>query len=180
MEILMPMMLDQLRGQLSAIEPNETTYAGLSSSEIPLLQQLLKDPEPWMPARAIFALSRIADDSAVRVIRNAIADPRPEVRVAIAASAANLAAKDSNIILSKLLDDQDVGVRKFAVQSISAKNNPSIHAKRQIIETQDPVSSMRVHARLKRRELEGKPAIRPPIPPTKGKPFTRSGPRIKK
>ena len=117
----MPMTLDQLRRQLSAIEPNETTYAGLSSSEIPLLQQLLKDPEPWMPARAIFALSRIANDSAVGMIRKAIADPRPEVRVAIAASAANLAAKDSNVILSKILEDQDVGVRKFAVQSISAR-----------------------------------------------------------
>lgn len=172
----MPITLDQLRRQLSAIEPNETTYAGLGSPEIPLLQQLLKDPEPWMSARAIFALSRIADDSAVGVIRKAIADPRPEVRVAIAASAVNLAAKDSNIILSELLDDKDVGVRKFAVQAISAENDASIHAKLQIIGAQDPVSLMRDHARLKRRELENKPSI----PPMKVNPFTRPDPRIKR
>lgn len=93
----MPITLDQLRRQLSAIEPNEGTYAGVGSTEIPLLQQLAKDPEPWMSARAICALSRIDDSNAVEVIREAMHDVRPEVRVAIAASATNLAAKLSLI-----------------------------------------------------------------------------------
>ena len=172
----MPITLDQLRRQLSTIEPNEGTYSGVGSTEIPLLQQLVQDPEPWMAARAICALSRIADDSAVEVIRKAIHDVRPEVRVAIAASATNLAAKDSNTLLAEILEDQDAGVRKFAVQSISAENNPSIHAKLQMIETQDPVSLMRDHARLKRRELENKPSI----PPMKGNPFKQVAPRTKK
>ncbi len=155
----MPITLDLLRRQLSAIEPNATTYTGIGLSEIPLLEQLLKDPEPWMASRAIFALSKIADDSAVAVIRKAIHDVRPEVRVAIAASTLNLATKDSNTILAELLDDKDFGVRKFAIQSISADNDPSIHAKLQTMEAQDPVSLMRDHARLKRREIEGKPLI---------------------
>ena len=173
----MAFTIDLLRKQLSAIEPNEATYAEIGPSEITLLQQLLKDPEPWMSARAIFALSRIGDETAVATIRKAIADPRPEVRVAIAASAANLTAKDSDIVLAEVLDDKDIGVRKFAVQSISVKNDPRILAKLQSIEAQDPVSLMRDHARLKRRELENKPT---PIPPVKVNPFMKLDPRIKK
>lgn len=172
----MPITLDQLRRQLSAIEPNEGTYAGVGSTEIPLLQQLAKDPEPWMSARAICALSRIDDSNAVEVIREAMHDVRPEVRVAIAASATNLAAKDSNAILSEILEDKDVGVRKFGIQSISHENDPSIHAKLQLMETQDPVSLIQDHARMKRRELENKPAI----PPMKGNPFKKVDPRTKK
>lgn len=172
----MPITLDEVRRQLSAIEPDESIYTGLGSSEIPLLQQLLSDPEPWMSARAIFALSRIVDNNAVEVIRNAISDPRPEVRVAIAASAVNLAVTDSNVILAKVLEDQDIGVRKFAVASISTENDPSIHTRLQTIESQDPSSLIREHARLKRRELENRPST----PPSKINPLMRPKPGKKK
>lgn len=172
----MPTTIDQLRRQLSTIEPNEAMYAGIGASEIPLLKQLLNDPEPWMSARAIFALSRIADESAVEIIRKSIHDVRPEVRVAIAASATNLAVNDSNTILAEILDDKDVGVRKFAVQSVSSKNDLSIHAKLKMMEAQDPVSLMRDHARLRRRELENKKTI----PPVRVNPFEKVDPRIKK
>lgn len=172
----MPMTIDQLRRQLSTIEPNEAMYAGIGSSEISLLKQLLRDPEPWMSARAIFALSRIADDSAVEIIRKSIHDVRPEIRVAIAASATNLAANASNTILAEILDDKDVGVRKFAIQSVSTENDPSIHAKLRMMEAQDPVSIMRDHARHKRRELENKKSI----PPVRGNPFKKIDPRTKK
>jgi len=36
----MAMTLEELRNQLSAIEPDEGIYAGIGSSEIPLLEQL--------------------------------------------------------------------------------------------------------------------------------------------
>jgi HEAT repeat protein len=147
------MTLDQLRRQLSAIEPDDTTFAGIKPSDIPLLEQLLQDNEPWMAARVIFALSRLDDDRAVAAIRKVVADPRPEVRVAVAASAANLHSVQSDRILSALLNDPDVGVRKFAIQSISEKNKAGIRSKLQAIETQDPVSQIREHARQKRREL---------------------------
>ncbi len=153
----MPMTLDQLRRQLSAIEPEDAMYAEIGPTEILLLQQLLTDPEPWMSARAIYALSRIANEGAVAAIQGAITDSRPEVRVAIAASAANLAVSYSNVILAKLLGDKDIGVRKFAVQSITVASDPAIHTKLQSIEAQDPVSQIRDQARLKRKELESKP-----------------------
>ena len=49
----MPMTLDQLKNQLSAIQPDESTYAGIGASEVPLLEQLLRDDEDWLAARAV-------------------------------------------------------------------------------------------------------------------------------
>lgn len=173
----MPITLDQLRRQLSDIEPTEATFSGIGPSEIPLLTQLLKDPEHWMTARAVFALSRIADDGAVAQIRKALAHPRPEVRVAIAESASYLTPKDSDVVLEALLNDKDAGVRKVAIRSISVENSPSIQARLKTIETEDPVFLMRDVARAKRRALENKP---PTVSPMKVNPFERPDPRITK
>jgi hypothetical protein len=74
-------------------------------------------------------------------------------------SSANLPPHESNTILARLLEDRHVGVRKFALQSISAENENSIRAKIQKVEAQDPVSFVRDHARLKRRELENKSSL---------------------
>jgi hypothetical protein len=51
---------------------------------------------------------------------------RPEVRVAVAASAGSLPPKVSDEVLSKLLNDPEIGVRKFAVKSSSARNGVAI------------------------------------------------------
>ena len=89
----MPMTFDQLRNQLSAIESDESTYAGIGASEVPLLEQLLRDDEVWMAARAVFALSRVPDARAVTLLSQAGADPRQAVRVAVAASVTKLRRK---------------------------------------------------------------------------------------
>jgi HEAT repeat protein len=94
----MPMTLEQISNQLSAIEPDDGIYSGIGSSEIPLLEQLLQDKEAWMASRAVFALSRISDAEAVTILSQAAADPRPEVRVAVAASVSNLKPEDANNI----------------------------------------------------------------------------------
>src|SRR4051794_12924690 len=77
--VYMPMSLEQLRNQLSAIEPNDSTYAGIGASEISLLEQLLQDKEAWMASRAVFALSRVPDEKATTILARIVADPRQEV-----------------------------------------------------------------------------------------------------
>ncbi|HSL44510.1 MAG TPA: HEAT repeat domain-containing protein [Anaerolineales bacterium] len=113
----MPKTLEELRTQLSAIEPDDSTYEGIGPEEVPLLEQLLQDEKPWMAARAAVALSRIPAPEAVRVLERAARDARPEVRVTLAASVPNLKLEDAKQILPTLLDDPDLGVRKFAVRS---------------------------------------------------------------
>jgi HEAT repeat protein len=149
----MPMTLEQIKNRLSAIEPDDSIYAGIGPSEIPLLEQLLQDKEVWMACRAVFALSRVSDAKAVTILSQAVADPRQEIRVAVAASVSNLNPKDGNNILLKLLTDTELGVRKFAVEAVSGTHDAAVHAKLSDIETRDPAPSIRDLARNKVREL---------------------------
>jgi HEAT repeat protein len=139
---------------LSAIEPKESTFAGISPSEIPLLEQLLQDTEAWMASRAVFALSRVPDMRAVTILSGAVADPRHEVRVSVAASVSNLRPSDANDILLNLLADTDLGVRKFAVQTVSGTHDAAVHAKLRDIETRDSAPSIRDVAKERLRELK--------------------------
>src|SRR5258707_3402040 len=109
------MTLEELRRQWSAPEPADGTFSGIGPAELPLLEQLMQDPEPWLAARAVVAASRIADPRALALLQRAAHDPREEVRVALAASVTRVAASDANALLLSLLDDADLGVRKFAI-----------------------------------------------------------------
>jgi HEAT repeat protein len=149
----MPKTLEQLRNQLSAIEPNEGMYAEIGPPEIPLLEQLLKGNEAWIASRAVFALSRVADDEAVTILSRVVQDPRAEVRVALAASTSNLKPSDANNILLKLLTDAELGTRKFAVQAVSGAHNAAVHAKLRDLQERDPAPSIRDIARSRVREL---------------------------
>jgi hypothetical protein len=145
--------LEELRSQLSAIEPNEGTYAGIGPSEISLLGLLLQDKERWMASRAVFALSRIPDANATAMLSLAAADPRPEVRVAVAASVSNLKPGDANGILLRLLGDTELGVRKFAILSVSGNHDAAVHTMLRDIQARDPADAIRSIAKDKVREL---------------------------
>ncbi len=149
----MPMALEQLKNQLSAIEANERTFDGIGSSEVPLLAQLLQDEEGWMASRAVFALSRVPDGSASTILRGAVADSRPEVRVALAASAGRLNPEDANNILLTLLTDSVPGVRQFAIQSVAGDHDDAVHAKLRDLGARDPALFIRNDASDKLREL---------------------------
>jgi HEAT repeat protein len=118
--------MEELRQQLSDIEPEERTFAGIGPSEVDLLRRLLDDEEAWLAARAVHALSRIDADDARDAIVSAAGSPRMEVRVSAAASAPLLPPHVSDEVLSRLLGDSHVGVRKFAIKSISGRNSEAI------------------------------------------------------
>jgi HEAT repeat protein len=149
----MTMTLEQIRNQLSAIEADDSMYSGIGPSEIPLLEQLLQDEEAWMASRAAFALSRIPDNRAVEALSHAAADTRKDVRVAVAASVSNLKPQDANSILLKLLNDEELGVRKFAVKSVSEAHDEAVHGKLQEIQARDPSPPIRDIAKSRVREL---------------------------
>lgn len=150
----MPMTLEQLKNQLSAIEPSDSIYNGIGASDIPLLEQLLQDEEVWRASRAVFVLSRISGPQAIAILSQLVTDPRPEIRVALAASLSNMKPKDANSILLKLLADSDLGVRKFAIQSVSGSHDVAVHAKLRDVEARDPAPPIRDMAKDRLRELE--------------------------
>ncbi|MGH2603991.1 MAG: HEAT repeat domain-containing protein [Dehalococcoidia bacterium] len=122
----MTMSMPQLREQLSAIEPDESIYEGIGASEVDLLRELLDDEEPWLAARAAHALSRIDAEPAHDALLSATQSQRSEVRVAVAASAHVLPPRVSDQVLSRLLDDSELGVRKFAIKSVSDRNSDAV------------------------------------------------------
>lgn len=143
------MTLQQLRDQLSAIEPNEETYSGIGESELPLLGDLVKDPEAWMASRAVFAASRVADARAAAILARAASDPRPELRVAAAAAVGNLPPAAGDRLLLQGLNDSDLGVRKFAIQSVTEAHGESVQARVRELESADPAPAIRDAAATK-------------------------------
>lgn len=133
----MPMTLSELRSRLSDIEPTERTYDGIGPAEVPLLRQLLDDEEGWLAARSVYALSRIDTGEAHATVVEAARSPRPEVRVAAAVNAPGLPPDLSDRVLDVLLDDGNVGVRKFAIKAVSDRNGPKLRGKLESIVTSD-------------------------------------------
>jgi HEAT repeat protein len=148
-----PMTLEELRTQLSAAEPDDSTYYGIGPAELPLLEQLMQDPEPWLAARAVVAASRIPDPRALALLQRATRDPRDEVRVALAASVTRVATSDANPLLLSLLDDADLGVRKFAIKSVSDAHDAAVLRKLRELQDRDPVPAIRDGAASRLRQL---------------------------
>lgn len=141
------MTVQELRQKLSVIEPTEEVYAGLSEADIAPLTELLADPEPWLAARAVFALSRIATPKAVAAIARAASDPRETVRVSVAAATAQrkIVLPDKNVIA--LLADRDLGVRKYAALAVKPENSADAHAALRRVADADANPSIRDFAR---------------------------------
>jgi HEAT repeat protein len=148
------MTLEELRSQLSAAEPDDSTYYGIGPAELPLLEQLAQDPEPWLAARAVVAASRIADPRALALLERATHDPREEVRVALAASLTRVATPAANALLLSLLADTDLGVRKFAIKSVSETHDPAVLQKLRELQDRDPVPAIRDGAASRLRQLK--------------------------
>jgi HEAT repeat protein len=147
------MTMEELRRQLSAIEPDDSTFHGIGPSELPLLEQLMQDPEPWRAARAVVAASRIADARVLPLLERASRDPRAEVRVALAANLERMAASDANGLLLALLGDADVGVRKFAIRSVSTGHDAAVLRKVRELLDRDPAPAIREGAASRLRQL---------------------------
>jgi hypothetical protein len=68
---------------------------------------------------------------------------RTEVREAVAASAAKMPPEVSDELLSALLSDADVAVRKLAIKSTSERNNKAIREQIGQITTTDTDDALR-------------------------------------
>ena len=123
------MTRDELRRQLTAIEPTEETYASLGPEDVDLLMELIRDDEDWIAARAVHALARISSDRANELIVGVTGDPRREVRAAAAVAARRMPPAVSDEVVQRLIDDSDAAVRKFAVQSVTSRSGDDVLAR---------------------------------------------------
>lgn len=115
---------DEVKMILSAIEPSEAMYENFTSEDIPNLQKILKEPEPWLASRAVFVLSKLKSEQVNQILFGLVADPRVEIRVSLAYAASQLPSDISQKITGKLMEDPDAGVRKFAYSSVLPNASP--------------------------------------------------------
>lgn len=115
----MSFTIDQVRAQLNVDEPDYNEIAQLGVEAIPFLKQLVLDTDTMLASKAVYLASLIESDQSTTVVAAAMSSPYPTVRVAAASAARNLPADVSIRLFDSLLDDQDVGVRKVALKSIS-------------------------------------------------------------
>lgn len=139
---------------LSAIEPTEDMYAKITHEDLPHLQRLSHDAEPWRAARAVFAASRLQGVGASNLVVAAAADARPELRIAAAASASRLPQVASDQVLSTLLDDHDIGVRKFSIQAIAAGSSDVVKMKLRTLAKSEPDHQIRAIADAHAQKLQ--------------------------
>ena len=77
----------------------------------------------------------------------------PEVRVAVAASAGALPPRVSDQVLSRHLDDPELGVRKFAVKSTSERNSEAVKKRLERIATTEANAAVQQIAEEKAKSL---------------------------
>ncbi len=124
---------EQVRQILSMIEPTEEMYAQLDRDDLPHLQRLMQEPQPWRAARAINAASRLGTTAAQELVRSSAADPRREVRSAVATVAPKLPPALTSEVLEHLIDDSDLSVRKLAVKSVGPQISDTLKGKLRLL-----------------------------------------------
>lgn len=149
----MSMTYEALKAKLSDIEADDSTYEGITAEDIENLAVMSETEEPWLAARAIFAASRIQSEAKMPMLRKALASPMPEVRVALAASSRILPPSLSDEFLAPLLDDSDVGVRKFAIKAVTGENSSRVQNKVKRLAQRETVLPLRMLSREKMEEL---------------------------
>lgn len=140
-----PLSLAQVR---KLIDLDELDYEALAKqlgpAAIPQLQTIVKGSDLMLASKAAYVVSLIPDDRSVKVLAVAAQSPDVRVRVAAASAAKNLQqAEQVTEVMSELLKDADLGVRKVALRSIEVR--PEIAPKDMVMKlaTNDPDSTIR-------------------------------------
>jgi HEAT repeat protein len=119
---------------LNPDEPNYPQAAKLGPDALPHLDTLVKTADPLLASKATYLASLIQGEQSIDVLKAAAQSEHPEVRVAAAAGARNLASAAAGArnlrqdrlsdLLSSLNNDEDAGVRKEATKSLKSIRGP--------------------------------------------------------
>ena len=133
----MAITYEEVRRRLDVDEPDYIELQGMGAEALPHLTQMVVSADEMLAAKATFLAGIIPEGDSAAAVSEAVESPHDVVRVAAASTAANLPAEASTEILSALLDDVDVGVRKVAVKSAITQGSPELLAKVKQLAEQD-------------------------------------------
>ncbi|WP_375138090.1 HEAT repeat domain-containing protein [Streptomyces sp. Act143] len=117
----MPVTIEQVLRALQPEEPDYEQARRLGSEALPHLYGIVAAGTSQLAPKATYLASLIAAEGSAAVVNRAAQSADPALRVAAAAAARNLPARDSNDILVGLVADEDMGVRKVAVTSAGSE-----------------------------------------------------------
>ncbi|HEX7241624.1 MAG TPA: HEAT repeat domain-containing protein [Longimicrobiaceae bacterium] len=139
----MAMTLEQVRAALEAIEPDYPALARLGADAFPHLQTLARDPDPLLASKAVYLAGMIRDARSAEVVRTGAQSPDPRVRIAAASAARNLPAAEASAVLTTLVGDADLGVRKTVLKSVPADASADLRARVQAAARREPEAALR-------------------------------------
>jgi HEAT repeat protein len=127
----MPHTKEELIKLINLDEPDYAAIvAQLTADDVPLLVELTHDANMAIATKAVSCLGLLNSAKAVEGLRSASSHANPVMRIAAAHALRNAAAQPEAVqMIDKLLDDEDVGVRKFALKSVQHANIRSLKAK---------------------------------------------------
>ncbi len=126
-------------------EPDyEQILKKLNPDDVPILTALTNDPNVAIAVKAISCLGLMNSDKAVAGIQVAVLHPNPVLRVAAAHALRNATAVPAAVqMIDHLLDDNDIGVRKFALKTVSHANISSLKNKVQAMNIKENTEAMK-------------------------------------
>jgi hypothetical protein len=127
-------------------EINYVQAARLGAEALPHLTTLIQGENTGLAAKAASLAGFINAAGSTAALEIAARHPEPVVRVAAAASARNLTSLPTSLAMD-LLNDSDVGVRKWALKALEVHRPPSIKTKVEEIIKNDPDVDLRDRAR---------------------------------
>lgn len=115
-----------------AVLPDEPDYAeaaGLGPEALPHLRKIIEGDDPGMAAKAADLVGFIAGPRSPEILLVAARASDPVIRIAAASAARRIDAGAREDLLLALLDDPDLGVRKFALKAVPRTLSPAVRSK---------------------------------------------------
>lgn len=128
----MPVSYAELKAKLDVDEPDYAALAVLAAGAMQHLRKLAASDDLAVASKAVSLAGIIGDTSSLGVIGDAAGSRHALVRVAAAHAASLLPdSPQAARIVTRLLDDKDVGIVKMAARAAVRQSAPGIAAKAQ-------------------------------------------------
>lgn len=135
--------MEDVRAHLDPEEVDYEAAALLGPDALPVLDQLVHGDDPMLASKAAYLASLIPGDQRAAILADAAASPLATVRVAAASGLANLDEPQAERLADGLLTDDDVGVRKQALRSVSGFASASMAERVRRVAELDPEEHLR-------------------------------------
>jgi hypothetical protein len=126
----MPVSYAELKAMLDVDEPDYPALAAIAAGAMHHLRKLAASEDVSVASKAVSLAGIIGDARSIGVVGDAARSRNSIVRVAAAHAASLLPdSPQAARIVTKLLDDNDIGIVKIAARAASRQTDPSVAAK---------------------------------------------------